>query len=152
MIPISVQVPDIGALEAFAGRLAPLLKAQDAVLLRGDLGAGKTTFARALLRALGVADDVPSPTFTLMQSYETKTFSVYHFDLYRLKDPQEMEEIGFDDACADGLALVEWPERAESFMPRDRLDLHFTMDAQNRREVTLVPYGSWAERLKEFKA
>ena len=145
-------IPDLAATDALAGSLAPLLKAKDVLLLRGDLGAGKTTFARALLRAMGVADDVPSPTFTLMQVYETPALHVYHFDLYRLKNPQEMEEIGFDDACADGLVLVEWPERAEAYMPRDRLDLQFTTDAQNSRQVTFVPHGVWTEKLKDFRA
>lgn len=98
--------------------LAMALRAGDAIALKGDLGAGKSTLARALIRAL--ADDanleVPSPTFTLVQSYETRV-PVHHFDLYRLSSPDELDELGLDDALAQGTALIEWPERAGDRLP-----------------------------------
>ena len=144
-------LPDLAATEALAQRLAPLLRAKDVVTLQGNLGAGKTTFARALLRTLGITEDVPSPTFTLMQSYDGPAFPIYHFDLYRLKSPDEMEEIGFDDARADGLVLVEWPERAAAYMPRDRLELRFDVNAEGQRQVTLTPQGAWAKRFEGFR-
>jgi tRNA threonylcarbamoyl adenosine modification protein YjeE len=128
----TIPLPDLAATEALARRLAPQVRGGDVVLLRGDLGAGKTTFARALLRVLGVGEYVPSPTFTLMQSYEGKEFPIYHFDLYRLKRPEEIEELGFDDACAEGLVLVEWPEKAEGYMPQERVELRFGIDHDGR--------------------
>jgi tRNA threonylcarbamoyladenosine biosynthesis protein TsaE len=147
--PEALRLPDLAATAAMAARLAPLLRMGDVVALRGGLGAGKTAFARALLRALGVAGDVPSPTFTLLQGYETPRFPVCHFDLYRLKDGSELEETGWDDALADGVVLVEWPERAEGFMPRDRLDLAFGVEADGTRRVAVSPFGAWEARLKD---
>ncbi len=141
-----VPLPDLAATEALAARLAPLLRAGDAVTLQGDLGAGKTALARALLRSLGVTGDVPSPTFTLVQSYDTARFPVYHFDLYRLKRGDEVEELGWDDALAEGVVLVEWPERAAAFMPRDRLALTLDMDANGQRRATLETHGAWIAR------
>ncbi|WP_217576328.1 tRNA (adenosine(37)-N6)-threonylcarbamoyltransferase complex ATPase subunit type 1 TsaE [Mesorhizobium sp. GbtcB19] len=102
--------------------LAMALRGGDAIALKGDLGAGKSTLARALIRAL--ADDanleVPSPTFTLVQSYETRV-PVHHFDLYRLSAPDELDELGLDDALSQGTALVEWPERAGDRLPTSAL-------------------------------
>lgn len=145
---LSLSLPDLAATAALAVRLAPAVRRHDVLCLHGELGAGKTSFARALLRALGVAEDVPSPTFTLVQSYETAAFPIYHFDLYRLKSGAELEEIGWDDALADGLTVVEWPERAESFLPRDRLALHFALAADGGRQVTAQAFGTWEPRLQ----
>jgi len=148
--PVSLRValPDLAASEALAARLAPLLKQGDALLLSGDLGAGKTTFARALLRQGGVTGDVPSPTFTLVQSYETPALVLYHFDLYRLKQPEEIEEIGFDEALADGAVLVEWPEKAASFMPREALRLTFGMEPSGQRFVAIEMTPAWGARME----
>jgi tRNA threonylcarbamoyl adenosine modification protein YjeE len=148
--PLIFPLPDLAATDELARRLAPLLGMKDIVALQGDLGAGKTTFARALLKELSVGEEVLSPTFTLVQNYEAADFPVYHFDLYRLKNAIELEEIGFDDACGDGLVLVEWPERAAAFMPRDRLELRFDMDAEGLRYVTIEPHGFWQQRLQGF--
>jgi len=110
-------------------RLAELIalkvRAGDLIALSGDLGAGKTTFARAFVRAMLDAPDaeVPSPTFTLVQPYATARLDIAHFDLYRLTSPDEIDEIGFDEAVADGLAIVEWPERAGGRLHGHRLDL-----------------------------
>lgn len=141
-------LPDLSATAALAARLAPRLRAGDVVLLEGDLGAGKTAFARALLGALGAQGEIPSPTFTLVQSYELPEKRVFHFDLYRLKRPEEIEEIGFDEACADGLVLVEWPEKATSFMPRGALKIRFDMDEKKNRFARLEMPGNWSERVK----
>ena len=105
----SFALPDLAATGALGAAIAEGLTMGDAVALWGDLGAGKTTLARAVLRALGVTEDVPSPTFTLVQTYDTPRLTVSHFDLYRLKDPRELEELGFDAALEDGAGLVEWP-------------------------------------------
>lgn len=136
--------------QCLAKALAPHLCAKDAILLQGDLGAGKTCFARALLYALGVKGEVPSPTFTLVQSYETDSFHTFHFDLYRLKAEEEIEEIGFDDALIDGLVLVEWPEKAKSYMPRDALLLHFVLNEKEERYVEIEMPEKWQGKLGEL--
>jgi len=106
-----VMLKDEAATADLGARIAKGLKAGDAVALSGELGAGKTTLARAILRALGVEERVPSPTFTLVQAYDTQALRVHHFDLYRIENPSEMAELGLEDALEDGAALIEWPER-----------------------------------------
>jgi tRNA threonylcarbamoyl adenosine modification protein YjeE len=106
----TVTLNDEAATAALGARIAGGLKRGDAVLLRGELGAGKTALARAILRELGVDSHVPSPTFTLVQAYETPKLTVSHFDLYRILKPMELFELGLDDALEEGAALVEWPE------------------------------------------
>jgi tRNA threonylcarbamoyl adenosine modification protein YjeE len=113
-------LPDLDATARLGARIAGGLSPGDAVALWGDLGAGKTTLARAILQALGVTEAVPSPTFTLVQSYDTLP-PVAHFDLYRLKHAREMQELGFDDALDNGAVLVEWPERAPEALPPEAL-------------------------------
>ncbi len=123
----------------------------DTVALQGDLGAGKTTLVRALLRAL--ADDaeleVPSPTFTLVQPYDFPRFSVAHLDLYRTEDPEEVEELGLDDMLTDGVALIEWPGRVEGLLPADTLWLLLEQgETPDARVATFAAdTGDWAERL-----
>jgi tRNA threonylcarbamoyl adenosine modification protein YjeE len=113
-------LPDLDATQRLGAGIACGLRPGDAVALWGDLGAGKTTLARAILKAMGVTDEMPSPTFTLVQSYDTAP-PVAHFDLYRLKSAREMEELGFEDALQEGAVLVEWPERAPEALPPDAL-------------------------------
>ncbi|WP_192178342.1 tRNA (adenosine(37)-N6)-threonylcarbamoyltransferase complex ATPase subunit type 1 TsaE [Mesorhizobium amorphae] len=114
--------------------LAMALRPGDVLALKGDLGAGKSTLARALIRALAddTALDVPSPTFTLVQSYDTRV-PVHHFDLYRLSSASELDELGFEDALAQGAALVEWPERAETRMPAGTLWIELVHQDEGRR-------------------
>ncbi len=105
-------LPDQAATEVLAVRLAAVLRPGDLIALGGDLGAGKTTLARALIRAAAGAEiEVPSPTFTLVQVYDLPIGAVWHFDLYRLSGPDEVIELGWDEARAEGVALVEWPDR-----------------------------------------
>jgi tRNA threonylcarbamoyl adenosine modification protein YjeE len=113
-------LPDLDTTTRLGAAIAAGLKPGDAVALWGDLGSGKTTLARAILQAMGVTEDVPSPTFTLVQSYDTRP-PVAHYDLYRLKNSREIAELGFEDALAEGAALVEWPERAPEYLPPDTL-------------------------------
>ena len=129
---MTVTLPDLAATAALGARIAERLERGDAVLLKGDLGSGKTTLARAILTALGVAESVPSPTFTLVQAYDTPHLSVSHYDLYRLKRAAEMEELGLDEALEDGAALIEWPERAEGRLPSDALTILLSADAERR--------------------
>ena len=113
--------------------LALALRAGDVLALKGDLGAGKSTLARALIRALADdADlDVPSPTFTLVQSYDTR-IPVHHFDLYRLSSAAEIDELGFEEALAQGAALVEWPERAEAYLPKTSVLIELVQHGEGR--------------------
>ena len=129
---------------AAATEFAATLKPRDIVLLHGDLGMGKSVFSRAIIRALTEqADlDVPSPTFTLVQTYDTpkrdNKGDVYHFDLYRLKDPEELYEIGWEDALASGILLVEWPDRLGYLTPKQAI--HITLAAgntANSRTITI---------------
>jgi N-acetylmuramate 1-kinase len=150
MPPWSLPTVTLPALERLAELLALYVRGGDLILLEGDLGAGKTTFARAFIRALA-ADallEVPSPTFALLQSYETHRLTVHHFDLYRLGGPADVREIGFEDALTAGLVLVEWPDRADGLLPPERLTVQLAdgPDADHRR-VTLAGTGGWAERL-----
>jgi tRNA threonylcarbamoyl adenosine modification protein YjeE len=139
-----IALPDLDATAALAGRIAPRLQAGDAVALWGDLGAGKTTLARDILRALGVTEDVPSPTFTLVQTYETPRLTVAHYDLYRLKASRELDELGFAEALEDGAALVEWPERAPEYLPDETLHLRLRLEDDTRR-VKITGPARWAD-------
>lgn len=127
----------------------------DLITLSGNLGAGKTTLARALIRAMadGEIEEIPSPTFTLVQTYACARMPVAHFDLYRLSAPSELDELGLDLALQQGLALVEWPERAGGILPHSRLDV-FLEDGNDEttRNITLTGHGAWGERLNRLMA
>ncbi|WP_037371802.1 tRNA (adenosine(37)-N6)-threonylcarbamoyltransferase complex ATPase subunit type 1 TsaE [Salipiger mucosus] len=112
---------------ALAAALAPGLRPGDVLLLSGEIGAGKTHFARCLIQALQeMPEDVPSPTFTLVQSYDTPAGEVWHADLYRLGDPDQVEELGLFEAFETAICLVEWPDRLGELAPPEALSLHFT--------------------------
>ena len=135
--------------------IAAIIEAGDLITLSGDLGAGKTTFARALIRYL--ADDntieVPSPTFTLTQTYTLPRFAVVHADLYRLSGSAELTELGLDDAPEGAVTLVEWPDRAAGFLPNNRLDIAFTLEPQaglSARNVRVTGFGSFAPRAERI--
>ncbi len=125
--------------EAAAIRLADGLKAGDVVLLRGPLGCGKTVFARALIRALAGDSrlDVPSPTFTLAQTYETERGTVWHFDLYRLEDTDEVYEVGWEEALSGGIVLVEWPERLGSLAPQKAIEVTIEGSGDGARQLVV---------------
>jgi tRNA threonylcarbamoyladenosine biosynthesis protein TsaE len=148
-----IDLEDEAATAALAARVGSLLRPGDVVALRGDLGAGKTSFARALIQSLGDPDDeVPSPTFTLVQTYETPVGSIWHFDLYRLSGADEVIELGWDEVRADGIALVEWPDRLGSLLPADRLDIQITFGTSpSTRRATLTGHGAWAARLETLE-
>ncbi len=148
----NVTLPGEQATALFAIDIAATLEPGDLVTLSGDLGAGKTTFARALIRYLAGNDtiEVPSPTFTLLQSYDLPRFTLVHADLYRLSGAAELAELGFDDLPVGTVVLLEWPDRAAGFLPPDRLDITFTLAPQLGSEVRnarVVGYGGFARRI-----
>jgi tRNA threonylcarbamoyl adenosine modification protein YjeE len=137
--------------------IAAALAPGDLITLSGDLGAGKTTFARALIRHLAgdEAVEVPSPTFTLMQGYELPRFSLVHADFYRLSEPAELGELGFEDIPSSAVTLLEWPDRAGDFLPADRLDIAFTLLPQQGptfRHARVTGYGALAARAERIAA
>jgi len=127
----------------------------DVIALHGDLGSGKTAFARGFIRALTEPDEeVPSPTFTLVQTYPADAGTIYHFDFYRIDDPEEAWEIGIEEAFGDGIALIEWPEELGTILPPDRLDvgLHIPADAdESVRHITLSAGARWIARLDDLR-
>jgi len=145
-----VVLPDEAATQVLGRKLASVLRPGEAICLSGPLGAGKSTLARALIRALtSPIEDVPSPTFTLVQFYDGRDFPVAHFDLYRLNNPDEAYEIGLDEALDGGAALVEWPQRLEGRLPADRLDIEIAIEGMSRT-ARLTPHGAWKDRPLEF--
>jgi tRNA threonylcarbamoyladenosine biosynthesis protein TsaE len=143
---------DEAATARLGAAIARVLRPGEAVSLSGPLGAGKSTLARALIRALTTADeDVPSPTFTLVQFYEGPRLKIAHFDLYRLSNPDEAYEIGLDEALDDGAAVIEWPERLQGRLPADRLDVEIGLVGGEGagRSVRLTPHGAWEGRRVE---
>jgi N-acetylmuramate 1-kinase len=153
MTTFSLTLPDENATVAFARRLAARLAPGDVVALRGPLGAGKTSFARATIRALcGEDAEVPSPTFTLVQTYDAPALRLWHFDLYRIADASELDELGWEEALADGAALVEWPDRAGGRFPAHALSLVLTPTGENSRQARLEGGADWAARLTDLAA
>jgi len=128
--------------------LAVIAQAGDCILLKGQIGAGKSAFARAFIRQrLGPDTEVPSPTFTLVQTYGPATLEIWHADLYRLSDPQEAVELGLTDAFADHICLIEWPELLEGLVPDTALDIHLSVTPD--AHIATLTYGNhWASRLR----
>src|SRR5499426_2430753 len=148
----SVVLPDEEATRKLMIDIAGALKGGDTVTLSGDLGAGKTTFVRSLIRYLAGDDtiEVPSPTFTLMQVYDLPQFPVVHADLYRLSGAAELSELGFDDLPDGAIVLLEWPDRAAGFLPPDRLDVALTLAPKLKlefRHARVTGYGSFGPRV-----
>lgn len=150
---LSLALADADATTALAARIAPLLRPGDVLLLDGPIGAGKTHFARALIQARlaaeGRAEEVPSPTFTLVQTYDVAGAEIWHADLYRLTDPAEAEELGLAEAFAEAIVLIEWPDRLGSLRPDRALTVTLTPDATGEgRQLRLQgPRRHWAALL-----
>ena len=134
MSTFSFFLPDEAATERLGAALARRLRPRDVVALQGGLGVGKTTLARAILRAASgdPALIVPSPTFTLVEIYDTPAGVFWHFDLYRLEEPEQVFELGWEEARADGMALVEWAERLGALLPPERLTVTLAMEGDGR--------------------
>src|SRR5438270_13579604 len=151
---VVIELPDEAATAALATRLARLVRRGDVIALKGELGAGKTSFARAFIRArAGHDEEVPSPTFTLVQPYELPDLTIWHFDGYRLRQPEEAWDLGIEDAFRDGVQLIEWPERFGSLIPIRRLEITLQHGAapEGRRAI-IDPGPKWASRLAPLTA
>lgn len=144
---ITLDLEDEAATTALAKRLACQARLGDVYALFGDLGAGKTSFARAFINALpGESEEVPSPSFTLVQTYQRGSLEVWHVDLYRLSGPEETLELGLEEGFSEAIALIEWPERLGEWLPETRLDLAFAYahdSSEDGRRITLTPQGHW---------
>jgi tRNA threonylcarbamoyladenosine biosynthesis protein TsaE len=148
MAAFALELPDPDATIRLGAAVARRLRPGDVIALRGDLGAGKTTLARAILRAAAGDPEliVPSPTFTLAETYETPAGIIWHFDLYRIDSPGQVWELGLEEALADGIALIEWPDRLGTLLPPHRLDLTLEITGGDARRALLTGTGAWADR------
>jgi tRNA threonylcarbamoyl adenosine modification protein YjeE len=152
----STALGDEAATRRLAADIANLIEAGDVIALSGDLGAGKSAFARAFIRHLAGDDEleVPSPTFTLMQTYDLPRFHLVHADLYRLSGPDELSELGFDDEAASTVMLIEWPDRAAGHLPPDRIDVALALDAaqsDSYRHCEVTGHGRLASRVERIQ-
>ncbi len=133
----------------FGARLGTILKPGDVVCLDGPLGVGKSTLARGLIRALSSADDIPSPTFTLVETYEAEVGDIWHFDLYRLEIQRDVWELGFEDALESGISIIEWPGKIEGLLPAEAIRLDLKVQPNGCRLLHLVAPDPWMPALKQ---
>lgn len=145
---IVIELPDEAATAGLAVRIAELAEAGDVIALKGELGAGKTSFARAFIRARGGEEAVPSPTFTLVQVYELGGGPIWHIDGYRLRDPDDAWELDIEDAFNEGISLIEWPEKLGPLVPARRLEITLSAGSTpGARRASIDPGSEWAARL-----
>lgn len=156
MSPYSITLPSPEATALFAARLGRHLSPGDVLLLDGPVGAGKSHFARSLIQSLqDIPEDVPSPTFTLVQTYDTTRGPIWHADLYRMSGPDEIEDLGLLEAFDEAICLVEWPDRLGDLAPETALRLVFTPDRDDldlRHLQITSPAPGWADRLPDIAA
>ena len=146
MVKFDLFLRDVNATTAFSAAIAPVLIGGDCILLTGDIGAGKTAFARAVIQTrLGHQEDVPSPTFTIVQTYETKTVDIWHCDLYRLTSPDEAFELGLDDAFETAVCLIEWPDRLGDTAPKNAVHMMFETRDHGRQVTVPTPHAFLSE-------
>ena len=134
--------------EAIAAKCAEITKRGDVWALSGTLGAGKSVFARAFIKKMTGAEEVPSPTFTLVQMYDAGAFDIFHYDLYRLKSPMEIFELGVDEAFYSAVSLVEWPEKMGSFAPRDMWHIEISVE-DDVRKIKII--ATTDEKMNRFQ-
>ena len=146
-----MRLADPAATEALGARLAALAGPGDVITLTGPLGAGKTSVARGLLAALGLEGEAPSPSFAIVQPYAPPEvrYPVLHVDLYRIDDPDEIEELGLDEALSDSLLIVEWPERAPGMWP-EALALTLAIQPDGTRSLTAEVPAAWRARWQQI--
>lgn len=156
MILKEFYLDDLSASRRLAGGLSSLLKIGDILAFEGDLGSGKTEFCRAIIHALGYNEDVPSPTFNLLQIYEPspddlKTPAVWHMDLYRLEKPQDVYELGIEEGFDTAISLIEWPDRITGYLPQGHLMVQLSMaEKEGSRDICFKGDKHWQDRLKEL--
>ena len=146
MAIVSVNLSDEAATQALGAALGGALGAGDVVRLVGDLGAGKSTLARGLIAALAGVENAPSPTFTLVETYEARAFALWHFDLYRLDKPGDVWELGLEEALDGGVLLIEWPDRIDGLLPPGALTVSLAEAGGGRRAI-FDGGEEWAARL-----
>ena len=151
----TILLPDMAASERLGAALAGLIRPGDALLLTGTLGAGKTTLARAIIASLCGVEEVPSPTYTLVQSYEALAgFPVLHGDLYRVEDASELIELGLEEAVEDGAVIIEWPQLFDPRLTPDRLEITLDFEGlsgqEGARMARLTAHGGWEARLERI--
>jgi len=146
---VTLALPDLAATSRLGAALSRRLAVGDVVALHGELGAGKTELARAIIRAAAGDEGliVPSPTFTLAETYDSPRGPIWHFDLYRLESPEQVWELGFEEALAGGISLIEWPGRIGPLLPAKRLDVTLSLERGEARAVELAAGSAWADRL-----
>ena len=149
----AVALSDERATSSLAARLADRARQGDVIALAGPLGSGKTSFARAFIEArCGSRQEVPSPTFTLVQVYAAPGPPIWHFDLFRLAMPEEVWELGIEDAFADGISLIEWPERLGPLLPAERLEVALAFAATpEARIASIAASPAWSGRVAELR-
>lgn len=148
---ISLELKTEAHTQNLAAQIARYCKAGDCLLLQGDLGAGKTSFARAFIQAILPGTEVTSPTFSLVQIYDAENVTLWHFDLYRLKSTAELLEIGLEEALESGITLIEWPDIAQAFWPSNALTIHLRV-TNDKRELTLsAPLPRWHDIMIDVK-
>ena len=151
----TIHLPDASATEALARRIAPLLVSGDTILLAGEIGSGKSTFARALIKQrlleIGQDEDVPSPTFTLVQTYDAGHVEIWHCDLYRLTDPDEVLDLGLEEAFEQAVCLIEWPDRLGKLAPANALRIELTEASDDARLLTYSSSSGWDHVLPQFQ-
>ncbi len=150
-----IKLADIAATQALAEQVAPLLQVGDCLLLYGDVGLGKTSFTRFLIGAMQhKPEEVTSPTFTLVQPYRVSLangalINLHHYDLYRLESPAELEELGFEESVETGIAVVEWPEKALDYLPKDAVKISFEAGpCEQAREIHIEAPDDWSDRMQ----
>ena len=136
---------------SLASQIAKIAKRGDVFALYGTLGMGKSVFARGFIQTLCQAEEVPSPTFTLVQEYDAPAYSIYHFDLSRLKSPDEVFELGFEEAVYGGVSLIEWPDKAGSWLPRDIFKVEFAPNSDSRSITISCDSQEKSNRLEKVK-
>jgi tRNA threonylcarbamoyladenosine biosynthesis protein TsaE len=147
---IEVLCPEPADTQAFAGRLASIVRPGDVIVLAGGLGAGKTLFTGGLAAGLGVEEPVVSPSFVLVRHYRSGFIPLIHVDVYRLGSINEFDDLDVFELAADGVLVIEWGDAVDSNLPEDHLRVVFTVDDLDERTLRLVPSGSWSQRdLKE---
>ena len=149
---LDLLLPNLKATRNLANALAPLLRPGDIVTLEGSIGIGKTTFIRALLETLGCIEEVPSPTFNLLHTYELGSVTFWHFDLFRIERLPDVYELGIEDALEKGICLIEWPKIMAKLLPTERLELEFFYQGEYSRRVSLRGEEAWKQRLRKVES